>query len=191
MTRFSIVLLPYNNTATPRRGCYNLGLATTIVERVVIPYANSPWRCKSRYFLWTYKIYAANQFCKHRLRFSANRFGNSQLQYGQHCCPNYDGTKGGTKGGTKDGTKERFDKLYLVTDNYKCNSRYIIKTSYSKGEYYCDLRWCNCLNTVETILKLSVALREFASDRHVFCPKYMLNIGQKFKCKILLISGKL
>ena len=66
----------------------------------------------------------------------------------QHCCPNYDGTKGGTN--------ERFDTLYIVIDNHKCNSRYIIKKSYSKSEYYCDLCRCNCLNTVETILKLSV-----------------------------------
>ena len=36
---------------------------------------------------------------------------------------------------------------------------------------------------------LSRALREFASDIHVFCPKYMLNIGQNFERKILLISG--
>ena len=62
----------------------------------------------------------------------------------------------GTKGGTKNGTKERFDTLYIVIDNNKCNSRYIIKKSYSKGKYYCDLCRCNCLNTVETILKLSV-----------------------------------
>ena len=57
------------------------------------------------------------------------------VQFDQHCCPNYDGTKGGTK----DGTKERCDTLYIVIDNHNCKSKYVIKKFYSKGEHYCDL----------------------------------------------------
>jgi len=82
-----------NNTATPKSGCYTLGLETTVVERVVIPYANSPWLCKCRY------IFRINKICtqilrlswyrKRCLRISATSLRKSYpLKSGQHRWPN-------------------------------------------------------------------------------------------------------